>query len=133
MPSAAMQPGSVPSGRIAAAMSRMPASVKKEIEMPEPPSLGRYAEIPYEPMTAERQEGYRSVREVRGQVSGPSKIWVHNPKLVKAAAPGAGNALSCALEGVFLAYTWSHVLFPAATALISLIMHQLGCRQERNL
>ena len=79
MPSAAMQPGSVPSGRIAAAMSRMPASVKKEIEMPEPPSLGRYAEIPYEPMTAERQEGYRSVREVRGQVSGPSKIWVHNP------------------------------------------------------
>jgi len=113
--------------------SIFPSWIKKEIEMPEPPSLGRYAEIPYEPMTAERQEGYRSVREVRGQVSGPSKIWVHNPKLAKAAAPGAGNALSCALEGVFLAYTWSHVLFPAATALISLIMHQLGCRQERNL
>ena len=35
----------------------------------------------------EKQEGYRFVKEVRGQVGGPSKIWVHNPKLAKAAAP----------------------------------------------
>jgi len=55
--------------------------------MPETPTFGRYAEIPYEQMTPEQQEGYRFLKEVRGQVGGPSKIWVHNPKLVKAAAP----------------------------------------------
>jgi 4-carboxymuconolactone decarboxylase len=55
--------------------------------MPETPTFGRYAEIPYDQMTPEQQEGFRFLKEVRGQVGGPSKIWVHNPKLVKAAAP----------------------------------------------
>ena len=55
--------------------------------MPDTPTFGRYAEIPYEQMTPEQQEGYRFLKELRGQVAGPSKIWVHNPKLVKAAAP----------------------------------------------
>jgi 4-carboxymuconolactone decarboxylase len=55
--------------------------------MPDPPTFGRYAEIPYDQMTPEQQEGYRVLKEVRGQVGGPSKIWVHNPKLAKAAAP----------------------------------------------
>jgi len=48
--------------------------------MPDTPTFGRYAEIPYEQMTPERQEGYRFLKEVRGQVGGPSKIWVHNPQ-----------------------------------------------------
>ncbi len=51
------------------------------------PTFGRYAEIPYDEMTPEQQEGYRFVVETRGAVGGPSKIWVHNPKLAKAAAP----------------------------------------------
>jgi 4-carboxymuconolactone decarboxylase len=51
------------------------------------PTFGHYAEIPYDQMTPEQQEGYHFLKEVRGQVGGPSKIWVHNPKLVKAAAP----------------------------------------------
>ena len=55
--------------------------------MPDTPTFGRYAEIPYEQMTAEQQEGYRFVGEIRGGVGGPSKIWVHNPKLAKATAP----------------------------------------------
>ena len=55
--------------------------------MPDTPSFGRYAEIPYEEMTPEQQEGYRFLREVRGQVGGPSKIWVHNPKLAKVMGP----------------------------------------------
>ena len=59
--------------------------------MPETPTFGRYAEIPYEQMIAEQQEGYRFVKELRGQVGGPSKIWVHNPKLAKAAAPLGGD------------------------------------------
>src|SRR5436305_9723620 len=38
-------------------------------------------------MTPEQQEGYRFLVETRGAAGGPSKIWVHNPKLVKASAP----------------------------------------------
>jgi 4-carboxymuconolactone decarboxylase len=35
------------------------------------------------------QEGYRFLVETRGAAGGPSRIWVHNPKLVKASAPFA--------------------------------------------
>jgi hypothetical protein len=45
-------------------------------------------------MTPEQQQRYRFLIEVRGQLDGPRKIWVHNPKLAKAAAPlgrGAGH------------------------------------------
>jgi len=55
--------------------------------MPETPTFGRYAEIPYERMTPEQREGYRSLIETRGRLPGPTKIWVHNPKLAKAAGP----------------------------------------------
>jgi 4-carboxymuconolactone decarboxylase len=55
--------------------------------MPDTPTFGRYAEIPYEQMTPEQQEGYRSLIESRGRLPGPTKIWVHNPKLAKAAGP----------------------------------------------
>src|SRR5258706_15686350 len=55
--------------------------------MPETPTFGRYAEIPYDEMTPAQQEGYRFLVETRGAAGGPSKIWVHNPKLVKASAP----------------------------------------------
>ena len=34
--------------------------------MPETPTFGRYAEIPYDQMRAEQQEGYRSLIETRG-------------------------------------------------------------------
>jgi hypothetical protein len=55
--------------------------------MSDTPTFGRYAEIPYEQMTPEQQEGYRSLIETRGRLPGPTKIWVHNPKLAKAAGP----------------------------------------------
>src|SRR3984893_19403333 len=55
--------------------------------MPDTPTFVLYTEIPYDQMTREQQEGYRSLIETRGQVGGPSKIWVHNPKLAKAAGP----------------------------------------------
>src|SRR2546428_13637046 len=55
--------------------------------MPDTPTFGRYAEIPYDQMTPEQQEGYRTLIETRGQMGGPSKIWVDNPKLAKAAGP----------------------------------------------
>ena len=55
--------------------------------MPETPTFGRYAEIPYDQMTPEQQEGYRSLMEARGRLPGPNKIYVHNPKLVKVMGP----------------------------------------------
>ena len=55
--------------------------------MAEIPTFGRYAEIPYEQMTPEQQEGYRSLIETRGRLPGPNKIYVHNPKLAKVMGP----------------------------------------------
>ena len=55
--------------------------------MPETPTFGRYAEIPYDQMTPEQQEAYNFLIETRGRLPGPNKIWVHNPGLAKAAAP----------------------------------------------
>ncbi len=55
--------------------------------MPRNPTFGRYAEIPYDEMTPEQQDGYRVMIETRGRLPGPSKIWVENPKLAKASAP----------------------------------------------
>ncbi len=59
--------------------------------MPETPTFGRYAEIPYDQMTPEQQEGYHALVETRGPLGGPRKIWVHNPKLAKAAGPLGGH------------------------------------------
>ena len=60
--------------------------------MSETPTFGRYAEIPVEKMTPEQQKGYRFLVDgPRGRLPGPYKIWVHNPKLVHAAAPLGGH------------------------------------------
>jgi 4-carboxymuconolactone decarboxylase len=59
--------------------------------MPDTPTFGRYAEIPYDQMTPEQQEGYRFATETRGPLMGPNKIWVHNPKLARVAAPFGGH------------------------------------------
>ena len=56
--------------------------------MTDTPTFGRYAEIPFDRMTPEQQEGYSFLVDgPRGRLPGPYKIWVHNPKLVHAAAP----------------------------------------------
>ncbi|HZM47490.1 MAG TPA: hypothetical protein VFC14_21925 [Burkholderiales bacterium] len=55
--------------------------------MAEIPTFGRYAEIPYDKMTPEQQEGYRAMVEARGRLPGPNKIYVHNPKLAKVVGP----------------------------------------------
>src|SRR6266480_3237079 len=52
------------------------------------PTFGRYAEIPVDQMTAEQKDGFRFLVEgPRGRLPGPYKVWVHNPKLLRAAAP----------------------------------------------
>jgi 4-carboxymuconolactone decarboxylase len=55
--------------------------------MAETPTFGRYAEIPYDEMTPEQQEGYRLINEARGRLPGPNKIYVHNPGLAKVMGP----------------------------------------------
>ncbi len=56
--------------------------------MTDTPTFGRYAEIPFDRMTQAQQEGYRFLVDgPRGRLPGPYKVWVHNPKLVHAAAP----------------------------------------------
>jgi len=55
--------------------------------MAETPTFGRYAEIPYDKMTPEQQEGFQSLMESRGRLPGPAKIYVHNPKLAKVLGP----------------------------------------------
>lgn len=52
------------------------------------PTFGRYTEIPVDQMTPEQREGYRFLVDgPRGRLPGPYKIWVHNPRLLRAAAP----------------------------------------------
>jgi len=56
--------------------------------MSDAPTFGRYSEIPEGRMTPEQREGYRFLVEgPRGRLPGPYKVWVHNPRLVHAAAP----------------------------------------------
>jgi 4-carboxymuconolactone decarboxylase len=55
--------------------------------MAETPTFGRYAEIPYDQMTPEQQEGYRVLMQTRGRLPGPARIYVHNPKLAKVLGP----------------------------------------------
>src|SRR5260370_26188058 len=62
-------------------------TIRRTCLMPETPTFGRYAEIPYEQMSPEQQEGYRTLIETRGRLPGPNKIYVHNPKLAKGMGP----------------------------------------------
>ena len=60
--------------------------------MPErSPTFGRFAELPVDEMTPEQREAYQFAVERRGPLGGPNKIWVHNPKLAKVAAPFGGH------------------------------------------
>jgi len=57
------------------------------------PTVGRFAEIPYDQFTPEQQEAYRSLIDAEGLKPGaalpsaPLKIWMSNPKVSKALAP----------------------------------------------
>ena len=68
------------------------------------PTFGRYAEIPIDQMTPEQRDGYRFLVDgPRGRLPGPYKVWVDNPKLVRAAAPpaGAGRFASSSAKTTF--------------------------------
>lgn len=50
-------------------------------------SFGRYEETPVEQMSPEMRDAYDFTTMVRGQVPGPHKIWLANPKLSKTIVP----------------------------------------------
>ncbi|MBM3220173.1 MAG: carboxymuconolactone decarboxylase [Candidatus Rokubacteria bacterium] len=56
--------------------------------MSDTPTFGRYAELPVDRMTVAQRDGYKAMVDgPRGRLPGPYKVWVHNPKLLHAAAP----------------------------------------------
>ena len=50
-------------------------------------SFGRFQETPLQSMTPEMRDAYDFTKQLRGQVPGPHKIWVANPKLSKTIVP----------------------------------------------
>jgi 4-carboxymuconolactone decarboxylase len=50
-------------------------------------SFGRYVETPVDPMCPEMRDAYDFTMKLRGQVTGPHKIWLANPKLSKTIVP----------------------------------------------
>src|SRR5207244_13212313 len=62
--------------------------MEEDTRMSDAPTFGRYAEIPVDRMTPEQREGYRFLVDgPGGRLPGPYQVWVHNPRLVHAAAP----------------------------------------------
>jgi 4-carboxymuconolactone decarboxylase len=51
-------------------------------------TFGRYKELSLEEMTAEQRKAYDFSLQQRGQVPGPYKIWLQNPK----PRPAAGRS-----------------------------------------
>ena len=50
-------------------------------------TFGRYRELPFDEMTAEQKQAYDFTQRLRGQVPGPHKIWLQNPKLNEVVVP----------------------------------------------
>ena len=50
-------------------------------ENPDFGTFGRYRELSFDEMTVDQQRAYDFTMTLRGQVPGPHKIWVQNPKL----------------------------------------------------
>ena len=107
--------------------------------MSDTPTFGRYAEIPVDKMTPEQQKGYRFLVDgPRGRLPGPYKVWVHNPKLVHAAAP-LGNHFTPGQSSlserereiavVVITGTW-HSAYPAAAH--EKRGRRLGCPRRRS-
>ena len=50
-------------------------------------TFGRYCELPLEKMTADQKRAYEFTVKERGQVPGPYKIFLQNPKLIEVMVP----------------------------------------------
>jgi 4-carboxymuconolactone decarboxylase len=59
----------------------------KQEAVQNPPTFGRYAEIPTEQLSAAQKEAYDFIMQARGMCPGPYRIWLQNAKLLKAMTP----------------------------------------------
>lgn len=50
-------------------------------------TFGRYKELPLDEMSPEQKRAYEFTVQERGQVPGPYKIWLQNPKLIDVMVP----------------------------------------------
>ena len=50
-------------------------------------TFGRYKELLIEEMTPDQKKAYEFTMKERGQVPGPYKIWLQNPKLIEVMVP----------------------------------------------
>jgi 4-carboxymuconolactone decarboxylase len=50
-------------------------------------TFGRYTELPLDKMTADQKRAYEFTVKQRGEVPGPYKIWLQNPKLIEVMVP----------------------------------------------
>ena len=50
-------------------------------------TFGRYRELPIGKMTADQKKAYEFTMKERGQVPGPYKIFLQNPKLIEVMVP----------------------------------------------
>ncbi len=50
-------------------------------------TFGRYRELPLDRMTPDQKRAYEFTVKERGQVPGPYKIWLQNPKLIEVMVP----------------------------------------------
>src|SRR6185312_8484536 len=80
--------GSPPTSDNLPRSGRPATAQQEETAMTDAPTFGRYAELPVDRMTPEQRAGYSFLVDgPRGRLPGPYKVWVHNPKLLHAAAP----------------------------------------------
>lgn len=56
-------------------------------ENPSFDTFGRYEEVPKEKMSPDMRAAYDATMKLRGQVPGPHKIWLSNPKLSETIVP----------------------------------------------
>jgi 4-carboxymuconolactone decarboxylase len=70
-------------------MERKREQIMSEQQPPKqnPRTFGRYAEIPTEQLNPEQKEAYDYILQARGMCPGPYRIWLQNPKLLKAMTP----------------------------------------------
>jgi 4-carboxymuconolactone decarboxylase len=50
-------------------------------------TFGRYTELPFDKMTPDQRKAYDFTIKERGEVPGPYKIWLQNPKLMEIMVP----------------------------------------------
>jgi 4-carboxymuconolactone decarboxylase len=60
---------------------------EQQVATQNPPTFGRYGEIPPAEFSPKQKEAYDYIVQERGMCPGPYRIWLQNPDLLKAMTP----------------------------------------------